>query len=310
MARLQANIYLTIWTDIDFRQLTTDAQWLYFTMLTHESLNYCGVMDWRPARLAALNADMTIPRIQQAAWELAQKRLVAVDPDTEEALVRSFVRHDGVLKYPNTTKGLVRQYGGIASMMILELVSLEVRRAIKEQPDLKGNPIAEQVAKQFTEPKTNPSDWVPKWFQNTSNKNQTEMGAEKGEPIEMSSPTLTLTTTSSKEESAVEARADVEEVCNYLAAKLKADGGRPTINKTWRTQARLLIDKDKRTVKEIKDVIDWAKSDSFWKSNIMSVESLRKQFDRLRIRAQEDKGNQQQQDPYKHMPLAHEMKVY
>ena len=149
MARLQANVYLTIWTDPDFRQLSTDAQWLYFTMLTHESLNYCGVMDWRPARLAKMNADMSVERVQQAAWELAQKRFVAVDPETEEALVRSFVRHDGVLKFPNTTKGLVRQYGGIASMLLLELVSLEVARAIKEKPELKGAPIAMQVAKQF-----------------------------------------------------------------------------------------------------------------------------------------------------------------
>ena len=118
MARTQANVYLTIWADPDFRTLSPDAQWLYFVMLTHETLNYCGVMDWRPARLASMTAGMTVDRVEGAAFELGQRRMIAVDEVTEEALVRSFVRHDGVLKQPNPTRGMVREFGGIASLKI------------------------------------------------------------------------------------------------------------------------------------------------------------------------------------------------
>ena len=217
MARLQANVYLTIWTDPDYRALTADAQWLYFTMLTHESLNFCGVMDWRPARLAAMSADMTIPRLQQAAWELGQGKFIAVDPETEEALVRSFVRHDGVLKSPNLTKGMVREYGGIASLKLMELVSREVRRACEENPDWKGIANAGPVAKQFPEPIQKGFDWVPEWFQNGSVLDP----PKNGEPFEIGSPTSTSTSTSTyveREDASTEAPTPKKR-----ATRIKAD---------------------------------------------------------------------------------------
>ncbi len=164
MARSYAQIYLTIWNDPDFRDISTDAQWLYFTMLTHPTLTSCGVVEWREPRLIAMNKDMNIPRLHNAAWELGQKKLIAVDPETEEALVRSFVRHDGILKSPNKTKALVREHASIASLKLMELVSVEVRRAINEDPKLRGIAEAQPVAKQFTEPKVNPSEWVPERF--------------------------------------------------------------------------------------------------------------------------------------------------
>ena len=211
MARTQANVYLTIWTDPDFRGLPTDAQWLYFTMLTHESLNYCGVMDWRPARLAAMNDDMTIPRVEHAAWELGQRRMVAVDPDTEEALVRSFVRHDGVLRSPNTAKGLVREYGGIASLRLMELVSHEVRRAFDENPNWGGIGEATPVLKQFPEALADDFIWVPDRFRSPSDlpSKPLQLGLETpsiltpqktGSPSDHPSSTSTSTSTSTEVE--------------------------------------------------------------------------------------------------------------
>ena len=166
MGRSYAQILLTIWNDPDFRGSSADAQWLYFVMLTHPSLSSCGVVDWRESRLAALAQDMTVQRIRNAAHELGMRRLIAVDADTEEALVRSFVRHDGILKSPNQTKKLVREHGGIASPLLLELVSRETRRAVEEDPSLKGKTIAEPVWKQYMDgEEPDPSGWVPEWFQ-------------------------------------------------------------------------------------------------------------------------------------------------
>ena len=164
MPRSYASIYLTIWSDPDFRQLSADAQWLYFTMLTHPTLTSCGVMDWREKKLAGLSEDMTVERVREAAWLLGRKRMVAVDPDTEEALVRSFVRHDGTLKSPNLSKALVREYGGIVSLKLMELVSVETRRAVDEDPELRGSKIAEPILKQFMNPSVKPSDYVPEEF--------------------------------------------------------------------------------------------------------------------------------------------------
>lgn len=166
MARSYAQILLTIWNDPDFRACTTDGQWLYFVMLTHPSLTSCGVMDWREPRLVALAEGMDVQRLRNAAYDLGSRGLIAVDPNTEEGLVRSFVRHDGILKSPNKTKGLVREHALIASPLLLELVSRETRRAVEENPDLRGKTIAEPVWKQFTESEPPPIHrYIPEWFQ-------------------------------------------------------------------------------------------------------------------------------------------------
>lgn len=209
MARTQANVYLTIWADPDFRTLSPDAQWLYFVMLTHESLNYCGVMDWRPARLASMTVGMTVERVESAAFELGQRHMIAVDEVTEEALVRSFVRHDGVLKQPNPTRGMVREFGGIASLKIMELVAREVRRAFDEHPEWKGFEEAAPVRKQFSEPFVNAFEWVPNRFKNGAANpsdlvpNRFDLGSDfdtpkKAEPFDLGSSTSTSTSTKDK----------------------------------------------------------------------------------------------------------------
>lgn len=190
--REYSKVLLTIWNDPDFRARTVDGQMLYFLLLTHPTLSACGVAEWRESKLVRLAADWTIPRLRRAAWDCAEANLIAVDPETEEALVRSFVRHDGVLKSPNMTKKLVREYGAIASPMLMELVSREVRRAFDEHPDWKGRGIADPVTKQFRNPSGNPLgnpfDLVPKWFQNGSDLVGGSEGGTLSNQFDLSSP--------------------------------------------------------------------------------------------------------------------------
>lgn len=51
----------------------------------------------------------------------------------------------------------------------------------------------------------------------------------------------------------------------------------------WCTHVDRLIRLDKREPKEIVRVIRWCQNDKFWYQNILSTESLRKQYDRLAI---------------------------
>lgn len=188
MARQYAKVLLTIWNDPDFKSLSINAQWLYFTMLTYPTLNSCGVLEWREAKLAKMANDIDVATLRAAAWELGEKRLIAVDPDTEEALVRSFVRHDGALKSPNLVKAMVREHGAIASQKIMALVSREVRRAISEHPEYSGARLAEPITKQFPEPFQLGSDLVPDWF---------HLGSvldplKKGEPFQLGSISVPL----------------------------------------------------------------------------------------------------------------------
>lgn len=78
-------------------------------------------------------------------------------------------------------------------------------------------------------------------------------------------------------------REDVERLCEHLADRIAEDGSkRPTITKGWRDAARLMIDKDGRTEAEIRQAIDWCQSHHFWRTNVLSMPTLREKFDRLR----------------------------
>lgn len=174
MTRDYSMVQIAIWTDPDFRNLSVEAQRLYFLLLTSPTLNRCGVADWRENRLAALAVDSNVESLRAAAFELGNARLIAVDPETEEALVRSFVRHDGVLKSPNVTRALVKDYASIASSKLMALVSVEVRRAFREHPEWKGASEAERITKQFPEAESNPFEMVPDWFAKEPNSNPSE----------------------------------------------------------------------------------------------------------------------------------------
>lgn len=96
----RAYINRGIWNDADHRNLSLEAQHLYYMLLTHPTLSYVGVVDWRPKRLLPFAKGLTIPRIEVAAAELSDGLYIVIDTDTEEVLIRSWVKHDGVLKQP------------------------------------------------------------------------------------------------------------------------------------------------------------------------------------------------------------------
>ncbi|EMF0394548.1 hypothetical protein ACPTHC_03450 [Enterococcus faecium] len=64
----------------------------------------------------------------------------------------------------------------------------------------------------------------------------------------------------------------------------------PDLDK-WANTIRLTIESDKRTGREVQDMIVWATSDDFWSGVILSPTSLRKHFDKMAI--QKNKRKQQ-----------------
>lgn len=82
-------------------------------------------------------------------------------------------------------------------------------------------------------------------------------------------------------------RPDVEKVCRHLADRIVDNGSkRPTVTDKWRTEARLLLDKDGRTVEQVIRAIDWSQADPFWRGNVLSMPTLRAKYDQLRLAAQ------------------------
>ncbi|AUR98121.1 hypothetical protein NVP1247A_47 [Vibrio phage 1.247.A._10N.261.54.E12] len=56
---------------------------------------------------------------------------------------------------------------------------------------------------------------------------------------------------------------------------------------SWANTIRLMRESDKRDHKTMWAVFDWANKDSFWCSNVLSPDKLRKQFDKLQVKVNE-----------------------
>ncbi len=136
MAREHAQIRLDMWGDDDFRDLTPAAQHLYMVLLTEPSLTYAGVADWRPARIASKAKDWTPAEVNAAATELAEGLFIVVDESTEEVLVRSFIKHDGLMKNPRMAVSMMTAYAGVASKALRGVIVHEVAKLRANQPDL------------------------------------------------------------------------------------------------------------------------------------------------------------------------------
>ncbi len=82
-------------------------------------------------------------------------------------------------------------------------------------------------------------------------------------------------------------RVDVAAVLDHLDDRIRANGAKvPTRGKTNIDAARLMLDADKRDITEVHRVIDWATSDEFWRANVLSASTLRRQYDRLLLASQ------------------------
>lgn len=135
VAREQANINTGLWADRDWRILPMAQKYLYILLMTHPTINYAGVVDWRLARLAALSPDTTPDSIKESAIGLQAARFIFVDEETEEVLIRSYLRHDGVLKQPKLSVSMANAYAGISSIKIQDIVAFELQRLRSEHED-------------------------------------------------------------------------------------------------------------------------------------------------------------------------------
>lgn len=138
MAREYASIRVKIWQDDDWRALPKDAQLLYFTLLTLPQLSYCGVIDWRPKKIQAFAPDWSWHEIEKAAGVLRERLYLIVDDETEEALIRSFIRNDGLMKQPRMAVSMAHAYGAVGSRTIQGVIVNELVRLHQEFPDLHG----------------------------------------------------------------------------------------------------------------------------------------------------------------------------
>lgn len=138
MARDHARLRLDIWADDDWRDLPSNAQWLYMLLSSHPSLGFAGVADWRPARLAGHARETTAEDVEYAAAWLEAGEYLVIDRNTEEVLIRSWIKHDGLLTSPNITKAMVKAHAAIGSAVLRAVVVDQLERLKQARPEMAG----------------------------------------------------------------------------------------------------------------------------------------------------------------------------
>jgi len=83
------------------------------------------------------------------------------------------------------------------------------------------------------------------------------------------------------------------ELVNLLIEKMLENDPKanvPNTNKrleAWANDFRLLVEKDGRSVQEVREVLVWSQEDPFWRGNILSASKLREKFPQLMLKKKE-----------------------
>lgn len=145
MARTQATIYTSIWSDPEFTALTADAQRAYLLLLSQPKLTLCGSLDWHPRRWAKLAADTHQDDLEAAIAELVRARFVVVHDD--ELIVRSFVRNDlgrGTVN-GNLVKGMWSAWRALVSPLLRKVIVDEMPDVVWNRPKIDRPREAEEL---------------------------------------------------------------------------------------------------------------------------------------------------------------------
>lgn len=133
MARRESRTHVRIWADRDFTSLSASAQRVYWTVYSQPNINLCGTIALTVGRWAKLASDTTVEDIWTALKELEAAGYVIIDTETEELLVRSFVRWDGGW-FSSKTRGVaIAQRDQVLSSRIHDALEEEFERAEKDR---------------------------------------------------------------------------------------------------------------------------------------------------------------------------------
>ncbi|WNM67284.1 RepA-like replication initiator [Arthrobacter phage Wyborn] len=132
--RNYGKIKLSAQSDPDWRALSHHAQWLYWALVGSEKLSACGMLEWRPKQFAALSPTVNVELVEVALDELRAMKFVVLDEETDELLLRSFVRNDDVVQNRNMMVAVIKAWRMITSLTLRGVVVHELIRLQHEQP--------------------------------------------------------------------------------------------------------------------------------------------------------------------------------
>lgn len=145
MARTHGRIMAAIWSDPDFIDMRATAQRMFMFLLSQPDLSHAGLLPMRVNRWAKKAGDLDSRAVRTELDYLAERDYVVVDEDTEEVLIRTMVRNDGVYKQPKVMIRMREDARQIESPMLRAAFRQELDRLpLEELSDRPGGPNADQ----------------------------------------------------------------------------------------------------------------------------------------------------------------------
>jgi hypothetical protein len=128
MSRSHGRILSSIWDDADFLALTEGPQRLYLFLLSQPDLSHAGLIPLRLRKWARKSSKLDVETLSGHLAALVEARFILVDHDTEELLVRTFVRNDGIYKQPKVMIRLREDASEMESPLLRETFITEISR--------------------------------------------------------------------------------------------------------------------------------------------------------------------------------------
>ncbi len=128
MTRNYAQMSCAMWRNEDFKLLSQPAQHTYFMLSTQADISAAGILSLNAKRWSTRTKGITTDDVVNALNELQAHRFVIFDTDTEELLVRSFIRWDGGYNNPKRRPVILRAAKAAESMLIRRALAAELSR--------------------------------------------------------------------------------------------------------------------------------------------------------------------------------------
>ena len=119
-------IFKRVWGDAGFKALTCQQQLLYLKLVSQTDISLAGVLTLATIRWAGQTAGVTDKDIARTLAELEAARFIVCDRETQEVLVRSYVRNDLGWRSSKTMKAVKAAVGRILSPRLRGVISAEL----------------------------------------------------------------------------------------------------------------------------------------------------------------------------------------
>ncbi|WP_051637269.1 hypothetical protein [Rhodococcus sp. UNC363MFTsu5.1] len=182
MARSHGRIQFGLFNNREFRALSPGAQRTYMVLFGQKDVNNAGVLPLMPSRWARYCEGLTEADVWADLAELQAARFIYFDTDSDELLIRSFIRGDGIEKQPNVLKNALKCAELIDSPLLRQVLAAELRKLRRKDADAVADMIEPDPSGRVSEPFPNPSETLPEPL-NPSRTPREPRGVGEGEEV-------------------------------------------------------------------------------------------------------------------------------